>query len=451
MYLLENTTSPATSAAPALANFALLMAEGSAIKYVEILNDLYVDNGLHAPDFTKYLPQSEVTYFEEDASFMEELDEYQNTGSLTTAFTKNYYELCPQEARDFEDWFDIDEGFVEDNSGCVESSSTPRMSQRKSIPKDLKSKLLIRNSNLLFNLTAESVPDQVLDNAIHQAEDLNETIDFPRLCLDLSASDSDEDTFQQSDETMQELIENLFDISSDNETIDSISSDSNEDTFKQNDETMEELIENVFDISSDNETIYAISSDIDTYSLHQGDQTMQQLIDDLNDILGDSEDDSMIQLIGNMKFLIQNATEQLNPPTTPMTNNSFRPPQTPQRRRPRSIFGRESPLRIASDYMDLTPRHPSRPAARRRPQTSVSADGRGHQAMIIPDDLLSQSKGCSDHTQISCPITPDQRTYIKMDRYNTPNKAVNIVQLETKKINKRRSTMEGKQHIKKLF
>ena len=46
-----------TATAPALANFALLMANGNPIKYVEILNDLYMDNGLEAPDFTRFLNQ----------------------------------------------------------------------------------------------------------------------------------------------------------------------------------------------------------------------------------------------------------------------------------------------------------------------------------------------------------------------------------------------------------
>ena len=196
MYLMENGTSPASDA-PAIANFALLMAKGSALKYVDILNDLYTENGLHVPDFSKYLPQSEqeqtdITCFEENGSFMAELDECQSTGLLATAFTKTYCEIYPQEARDFKDWFDINKGYGSSayNSRC-EESSTPISSCRKSLPKDRKSKLLDRNSNLLFDFTVESIPEQVLDKAINQAEDLNETTGFPK--LDFSSSDSDDD------------------------------------------------------------------------------------------------------------------------------------------------------------------------------------------------------------------------------------------------------------------
>ena len=48
--------SSAATAAPALANFAMIMAKNNAREYVKILNNLYKDNGLQAPDFTKYLP-----------------------------------------------------------------------------------------------------------------------------------------------------------------------------------------------------------------------------------------------------------------------------------------------------------------------------------------------------------------------------------------------------------
>ena len=34
-----------------------LMANGNTIKYVQILNDLYMDNGLEAQDFTRFLNQ----------------------------------------------------------------------------------------------------------------------------------------------------------------------------------------------------------------------------------------------------------------------------------------------------------------------------------------------------------------------------------------------------------
>ena len=46
-----------TATAPALANVTLLMANGSPTNYVEFLNDLYMDNGLQAPDFTRFLNQ----------------------------------------------------------------------------------------------------------------------------------------------------------------------------------------------------------------------------------------------------------------------------------------------------------------------------------------------------------------------------------------------------------
>ena len=40
---------------PALANFAMIMANNNAHEYVKILKELYKDNGLQAPDFSKYL------------------------------------------------------------------------------------------------------------------------------------------------------------------------------------------------------------------------------------------------------------------------------------------------------------------------------------------------------------------------------------------------------------
>ena len=54
---IQYEASTAATAAPALANFAMIMAKNNATEYVKILNDLYKDNGLQAPDFTKYLPQ----------------------------------------------------------------------------------------------------------------------------------------------------------------------------------------------------------------------------------------------------------------------------------------------------------------------------------------------------------------------------------------------------------
>ena len=53
---IQYEASTAATAAPALANFAMIMANNNAIEYVRILNDLYKDNGLQAPDFTKYHP-----------------------------------------------------------------------------------------------------------------------------------------------------------------------------------------------------------------------------------------------------------------------------------------------------------------------------------------------------------------------------------------------------------
>ena len=47
--------SSAATAAPALANFAMIMANNNAHEYVKILIELYKDNGLLAPDFSKYL------------------------------------------------------------------------------------------------------------------------------------------------------------------------------------------------------------------------------------------------------------------------------------------------------------------------------------------------------------------------------------------------------------
>ena len=70
-----------SSSAPALANFALLVADGDANKYVEVLSELYHDNGLMVPDFGRYLEDSEIPSayrpFEEDVSFMNELISFQ--------------------------------------------------------------------------------------------------------------------------------------------------------------------------------------------------------------------------------------------------------------------------------------------------------------------------------------------------------------------------------------
>ena len=52
----DTPLSSGATAAPALANFAMIKAKGNATKYVNILNNLYKANGLQAPDFTEYLP-----------------------------------------------------------------------------------------------------------------------------------------------------------------------------------------------------------------------------------------------------------------------------------------------------------------------------------------------------------------------------------------------------------
>ena len=43
------------STAPALANFARIMAKNNATEYVRILNEMYKDHGFQAPDLSKYL------------------------------------------------------------------------------------------------------------------------------------------------------------------------------------------------------------------------------------------------------------------------------------------------------------------------------------------------------------------------------------------------------------
>ena len=52
----DTPLSSGATAAPALANFAMIKAKGNATEYVNILNNLYQANGLQAPDFTEYLP-----------------------------------------------------------------------------------------------------------------------------------------------------------------------------------------------------------------------------------------------------------------------------------------------------------------------------------------------------------------------------------------------------------
>ena len=212
---------PPSSAALALANFALLVAEGSSVRYVEVLNNLYMDNGLKIPDFSRYVPlqpeQEELSFTtaEEDVSSMADLDEYCNTGSQKTAFTEDYNALFSLETRNLEDWFDnecdvLDEPEIynQDNS-CDMKSSTPMLCHQNRFSSDMRSTLLGRHNNLLFDLTVDNFPDQLLDHAIHQAETLNETGWFPRLNFDVTSSDNDDTAQQQqSIDELESLINN---------------------------------------------------------------------------------------------------------------------------------------------------------------------------------------------------------------------------------------------------
>ena len=100
------------STARALVNLALLLAKGDANKYTQVIEGLYLDNGLRPPDFSRYIEQQklEVTLepFEDDISFMTELDGYLQNEYPQTAFTNEYYALYPHDIREFEDWFDYD-------------------------------------------------------------------------------------------------------------------------------------------------------------------------------------------------------------------------------------------------------------------------------------------------------------------------------------------------------
>ena len=121
-----------SSAAPALANFALLLAEGDANKYVQVISELYRDNGIAVPDFSRYHKDPEmIDNFEDDNSFMEELEDYHQNRYSQTAFTEEYYALCSVEMRDTEDWFDLDDSditFLDDsmavNIPCEDSSTS---------------------------------------------------------------------------------------------------------------------------------------------------------------------------------------------------------------------------------------------------------------------------------------------------------------------------------------
>ena len=83
--------------APALANYALLLADGDATKYVQVLGELYRDNGLEVPDFSRYNEDLEISSnvksFEDDFSFMKELEEYHQHNNPQTAFTEEYYAI----------------------------------------------------------------------------------------------------------------------------------------------------------------------------------------------------------------------------------------------------------------------------------------------------------------------------------------------------------------------
>ena len=51
--IIKNIKTAATDA-PALANFPVIMANDNPRVYVKILKELYKDNGLQAPDFSKF-------------------------------------------------------------------------------------------------------------------------------------------------------------------------------------------------------------------------------------------------------------------------------------------------------------------------------------------------------------------------------------------------------------
>ena len=186
------------STAPALANLALLLAQGDANKYVQVIKGLYQDNGLILPNFSGYLEQPEkepsVEPFEDDISFMADFEEYCQTDYPQTAFTKEYHAICPIETRDIEDWFDQDSSgksllneinnmesdlhkyssggiFVKytepvDESFVVTASNPmPDLERRLS---------LLRHSDLLFDLILDSVPEGVRHNIMQQLEHIHQ-------------------------------------------------------------------------------------------------------------------------------------------------------------------------------------------------------------------------------------------------------------------------------------
>ena len=95
------------STARALVNYALLLAKGDANKYSQVIEDLFLDNDLSPPEFSGYLEQSkfEVTFepFENDVSFMAELERYQQNEYPQTAFTEEYFAFCTHNTIEFED------------------------------------------------------------------------------------------------------------------------------------------------------------------------------------------------------------------------------------------------------------------------------------------------------------------------------------------------------------
>ena len=308
------------SSAPALANFALLLAKGDANKYAQLIETLYQDNGLSPPHFSRYLEQPILEFmvdpFEDDISFMTELDEYQQHEYSQTAFTEEYYALCPLDTKDFEDWFDSDSSgesllndtsYSEDSLGedgydgplhnireiehisCLSTSSPmPDLRRRFS---------LLRHSNLLFDLTIDSVPEEVIDNVIQQAEKLNQD--------DSSVNDCN--------------------ISLSNYHI-------------INDSLLEDVIDNVIQQTENHNQEYSVVND------------------------------SNISL---SNFNIINEPLECDMNSTPEMPQISWIPAAPAHPKAVSIFGRASHLCIADEYLDMTPRPKTRPAARIRPPTSV--------------------------------------------------------------------------------
>ena len=377
-----------SSSAPALANFALLLAEGNANKYVQVISELYQDNGLMVPDFSRCLEDPEnffnVESFEDDISFMAELEEYHQHKYPLTVFTEEYYALCSIGTADMEDWFDLDEShviFLEDTEITddipVEIASTP-MRSCNTFTDTRRRWSLLRHSNLLFDMTIESVPGEVIDTVIQQAEDLN----MINLTMN-NVSDEPKDTSNQFS------MELLFDL-----TIESLSEEP-KDTSDQHaeglllyltiDSALEQSIytadryaeEHLFDLTNDS----ASEESIDT-----PDQLNEELLFDLT--IGSVSEWSIDS--------VDQTEEDLNPTEVSITNSTciiddlfddtllatsehsyLLAPEAPVKPIATSVFGRASPLRIAADFLDMTPRPKSRPAARTRPPTSITVEETG--------------------------------------------------------------------------